>query len=164
MPSVSAVIGVALIASLAWLAPAFSESDKKPKPDVGNGRVAWFDITTTDIAKSKEFYGALFDWKFNPVKGTNLAVQIVSRRDEIGTLRVAEGKITAFNGVVYIQVDDMHAMCKKAKKLGATIPPGFPFNLPDAGGAVGLFTDPAGHPLGMYSQKALPETKSPDKG
>ena len=35
---------------------------KGPKPDVGPGRVAWFDITTTNLTQSKEFYGRLFDW------------------------------------------------------------------------------------------------------
>ena len=31
-----------------------------PKPDVGSGRVAWFDITTTSLPRSKDFYGKLF--------------------------------------------------------------------------------------------------------
>ena len=41
--------------------------------DVGPGRVAWFDITTTNLAQSKDFYGKLFDWKFAPVQGTDQA-------------------------------------------------------------------------------------------
>src|SRR5207237_10304268 len=109
------------------------------KPDVGPGRVAWFDITTTDMKKSREFYGKLFDWKFTELAGTDLAVEIVAGDVAIGTLRRAEGKISAFNGVVYVQVPDIEASCKKAKDLGATIPPGFPFELQDEKGAVGLF-------------------------
>src|SRR5712691_8616742 len=31
------------------------------KPDVGPGRIARFDITTTDLSRLKEFYGKLFD-------------------------------------------------------------------------------------------------------
>jgi len=68
-------------------------AEKGPKPDVGVGRIAWFDITTTNLALSKEFYGKLFDWEFTSLKGTNLAAEIVSRGTGIGTLRVAEGKI-----------------------------------------------------------------------
>jgi len=131
----------------------------KPKPDVGAGRVAWFDLTTTDLAKSKEFYGKLFDWKFTAVQGTDLAVEIVSGGTSIGTIRGAEGKISSFNGVVYIQVQDIQKSCDKAKELGATLVPGFPFDLPDGRGAIGLITDPAGHPLGMYSMAPLAPKK-----
>jgi uncharacterized protein len=125
------------------------------KPDVGPGRIAWFDITTRDLATSKAFYGALFDWTFKPVQGTDLAIEIVSRGISIGTMRRAEGQISPFNGVAYIQVDDMRASCAKAKALGGTLVPGFPFDLPDGGGAVGLATDPSGHPIGMYSRTPL---------
>jgi uncharacterized protein len=137
------------------------DSSKSWPTDVGPGRVAWFDITTTDIAKSKEFYGKLFDWTFRPLPGTNQAVEIVARDAAIGTLRVAEGPIGAFNGVVYVQVADIQASCNKAKELGATLAPGFPFNLSNGTGAIGLVVDPAGHPLGMYSRTAMAPTKPP---
>jgi predicted enzyme related to lactoylglutathione lyase len=68
--------------------------------DVGPGKVAWFDVTTTDLSRSKEFYGRLFDWKFNAVQGSDQAVEIVSGGLAIGTIRVADGKISSFNGVV----------------------------------------------------------------
>ncbi len=128
---------------------------KAPPADVGPGRIAWFDITTTSLPKSKEFYGKLFDWQFTPVQGTDQAVEIVAGGTAIGTLRGAEGKIAAFNGVVYVQVTDIQASCKKAKELGGTIPPGFPFNLSDGIGAIALVVDPAGHPVGLYSRTPI---------
>jgi predicted enzyme related to lactoylglutathione lyase len=136
--------------------PLHAETRKNLKPDVGPGRVAWFDITTTNMAKSKEFYGKLLDWQFTSVPGTDLAAEIVSGGTEIGTLRVAEGAISPFDGVVYVQVSDMVAACKKAKDLGGTVVPGFPFDLSDGGGAIGLVVDPAGHPVGLYSRTSLP--------
>jgi predicted enzyme related to lactoylglutathione lyase len=139
-------------------AAAWAESPKSHPVDVAPGRVAWFDITTSNLAKSEAFYGKLFGWEFAPVKGTDLAVQIVAGDAMVGTLRVAEGPISAFNGVVYIQVADIEASCAKAKELGGTVPPGFPFNLPDGTGAVGLVADPVGHPVGMYSRAAIPST------
>ena len=130
---------------------------KGPKPDVGDGHAAWFDITTTNLAQSKAFYTGLFGWEFTSLKGAEkLAAEIVSGGRPIGTLRVAEGKISPYDGVVYIQVKDMTASCAKAKELGGTIPEGFPFNLSGEGGAVGLVIDPAGHPVGMYSRTPLP--------
>jgi uncharacterized protein len=132
-----------------------AETRKSPPADVGPGRIAWFDITTTNLPRSKDFYGKLFDWQFTPVQGTDQAAEIVAGGTPIGTLRVAEGKITPFNGVVYVQVTDLQASCKKAKELGGTIPPGFPFNLPDGIGAIAVVVDPAGHPIGLYSRTPL---------
>jgi hypothetical protein len=137
-----------------------AETPKTPPADVGPGRIAWFDITTTSLPRSKDFYGKLFDWQFTPVQGTDQAAEIVAGGTPIGTLRVAEGKITPFNGVVYVQVTDLQASCKKAKELGGTIPPGFPFNLPGGIGAIALVVDPAGHPIGLYSRTPLPPAPS----
>jgi len=148
---------VILATTLALAIVAAQQSgSKKPKLDVGAGKVAWFDLTTTNLATSKAFYGKLFDWKFAPTPGAEAVAAEISMGDTaIGTLRVAEGKISSFNGVVYVQVDDMKAMCKKAQELGGTIPPGFPFDLDDGRGAIALVSDPAGHPVGMYSRTAL---------
>ena len=127
------------------------------------GRIAWFDITTTDLAKSKDFYGKLFGWQFNALAGTDQAVEIAVHCTGIGTLRGADGKISGFNGVVYVQVTDIQASSKKAKDLGGTVIPGFPFNLQDGTGSISLVVDPSGHPVGMYSRKLLPTKPSPAK-
>jgi predicted enzyme related to lactoylglutathione lyase len=126
-----------------------------PPADVGPGRIAWFDITTTNLPQSKEFYGKLFGWQFTPVQGADQAAEIVAGGTPIGTLRVADGKISPFDGVVYVQVTDIQASCKKARELGGTIPPGFPFNLPDGIGAIAVIADPVGHPVGLYSRTPL---------
>jgi uncharacterized protein len=129
--------------------------------DVGSGRIAWFDVTTSDLAKSKEFYSKLFDWTYAPIVGTDQVVEIVSGGTHIGTLRGAEGAISAFNGVVYVQVADIRASSAKAKGLGGTVVPGFPFNLPDNRGALSLILDPSGHPMGMYSRTPIPAAAPP---
>ena len=147
----------AITFALTFVTGPLDAGKKKPLPaDVGPGRVAWFDITTTNLPQSREFYGKLFDWKFTAVQGTDQALEIVSRGTAIGTIRGAEGKISPFNGVVYVQVTDIQASCKKAKDLGGTVVPGFPFNLPDGIGAIAVVADPAGHPVGMYSRTPLP--------
>ena len=118
---------LALVAGQIQAAPP-----KSPPADVGIGRIAWFDITTANLPQSREFYGKLFDWTFSALQGTDQAVEIAAGGTAIGTLRGAEGKISAANGVVYVQVADILASCRKAKELGGTIAPGFPFNLPTA--------------------------------
>lgn len=151
---------LAMTMALTLVAGQTQAGPRKSAPaDVGRGRVAWFDVTTSDLPKSKAFYGELFDWTFAPLEGTDLAVEIVSRSAAIGTLRVAEGTLSPFDGVVYIQVTDLRASCTKAKELGGTIAPGFPFNLTDRPGAIALVLDPAGHPVGMYSRTPMATEK-----
>lgn len=151
-------MSLTLVTGQLWAA-----TSKAPKVDVGPGRIAWFDITTTNLALSKEFYGKLFDWQFTAVQGTNLATEIVSHGTPIGTIRVAEGKIAPFNGVVYIQVTDIRASSNKAKELGGTVVPGFPFDLSDGAGAISLVVDPAGHPVGLYSRTPLAQASTKTK-
>jgi hypothetical protein len=107
---------MALAMMVMAVAQAQSTPPKSMPADAGTGRVAWFDITTTDLSKSQAFYGKLLDWAFRPVQGTNLAVEIVSGGTAIGTIRVAEGSISPFNGVVYVQVLDIQESCKKAER------------------------------------------------
>jgi uncharacterized protein len=158
----SAILALAVALTMIGGAAGASAA-KTPKPDVGLGRIAWFDLTTTDLAKSRAFYGELFGWQFNPVTGTDLALEIVAGGTAIGTLRGAEGEISPFNGVVYVQVADIQAACSRAAALGGAIVPGFPFDLADGAGAIGLILDPAGHPLGMYSRTPIAAAAEPAK-
>jgi predicted enzyme related to lactoylglutathione lyase len=150
-----------ILASTLITGELHAATPKTPPADVGPGRIVWFDITTTSLPRSEEFYGKLFDWHFAPVQGTDQAAEIVAGGTAIGTLRVADGKIAPFNGVVYVQVTDIQASCKKVKELGGTIPPGFPFNLPDGIGAIAVAVDPAGHPVGLYSRTPIAPAPSP---
>ena len=139
------------------LSSSAAESKPAAIPDVGSGHVAWFDLTTTNLSRSKVFYGKLLGWEFTPVAGSDFAVEIVSRHQSIGTLRVAEGALSPFNGVVYVQVADLPARCREVRELGGALVPGFPFDLPGGRGAIALLTDPTGHPIGLYSREMLPK-------
>ena len=157
-----AMLATAMVLALTGGAPRAATEMEAPV-DVGPGRVAWFDLTTTSLAKSVKFYGEMFKWKFTPIKGTDQAMEIVAGGTPVGTIRVAEGSISSFNGVVYIQIPDIQTGCKNAKMLGGTVPEGFPFNLPDGKGSVAVVLDPAGHPIGLYSKTPLPPAPSAAK-
>lgn len=107
--------------------------------------------------------GACWLTELSRLAGTDQAAEIVAGATAIGTIRVADGKISPFNGLVYVQVTDLPASCKKAKELGGMIPPGFPFNLPGGIGAIAVAVDPAGHPVGLYSRTPLPAKPAPAK-
>jgi predicted enzyme related to lactoylglutathione lyase len=149
--------------TLLFAAPSPGLAAKPLPADVGPGRVAWFDLTTTNLAQSKDFYGKLLGWTFQPLPGTDQAVEIVAGGTGVGTLRGAEGKISPYNGVAYIQVSELEVTCRKAKELGGTVAPGFPFDLPEGIGAIALVLDPAGHPIGLYSRTPLKPAASPAK-
>jgi dihydrofolate reductase len=85
-----------------------------------------------------------------------LAADLVDTRPHVRCrIRSADGQISSFNGVVYVQVVDIQESCRKAKELGGTLVPGFPLNLPNGTGAIGLVSDPGGHPVGMYSRTPI---------
>ena len=151
-------MGMALLS-----APLAADPGKAHSLDVAPGNIAWFDLTTSHMAQSKAFYSKLFGWEYGAVKGTDLAVVIQSAGTAIGHLRVAEGKISPFNGVVYVQVTDIVASSGKAKDAGGSVVPGFPFNLPDGSGAISLVLDPAGHPIGLFSRAPMKEAAAPAK-
>ncbi|HUD72679.1 MAG TPA: VOC family protein [Dongiaceae bacterium] len=152
-----------VLAFMTGVSPAAAPPPKPARPDVGVGRIAWFDLSTKNLAASKEFYSKLFGWTYRPVIGTDLAVQIVSGDQPIGTMRVAEGAISPFNGVVYVQVADVQEASTRAAALGGKVVEGFPFNLPDGTGAISLLGDPSGHPIGLYAHKLLPEPTAAGK-
>jgi predicted enzyme related to lactoylglutathione lyase len=120
--------------------------------------VAWFDLTTTDLPRSRAFYAELFGWSFGAVEGTTDALAIHfggATGQDIGTLRLAEGgPIAKGNGLVYIEVADATATYRRALALGATVDQDvWPVDLPAGRGAIAVFTDPVGHPIGIYSRR-----------
>lgn len=154
------IVAAAAAATLAGAELGAQDHTSRP-PDVGAGRIAWFDLTTSNLPRSRDFYGRLFGWSFAAIKGTDQAVEIVAAGAGIGTLRGAEGAIAPYNGVVYVQVADVRAACRRAAELGGTVAPGFPFDLPDRAGAVAIVLDPVGHPVGMYSRTPLAPAAGP---
>jgi uncharacterized protein len=112
---------VAAATLLAMGVGVMGQAKPKMPADVGPGRIAWFDIASSDLRRSQEFYGKMFGWTFTPVPGTDQAVEINSRGTGIGTIRAAEGRVSSYNGVVYVQVDDARSATDRAKALGATV-------------------------------------------
>ena len=62
---------LAMTVALTLMTGQLQSSPPKSAPaDVGPGRIAWFDITTTNLPQSKEFYGkALPGCRFYPGAG-----------------------------------------------------------------------------------------------
>ena len=108
------------------------------------------ELSTTDIAKAKTFYGELFSWKLEDMPmGPGLAYTLVQPGDGTGGGMMQQpmpGTPSAW--LAYALVDDVKAATAKAKSLGAQVVkdveevPGM--------GWFSIIVDPTGAALGLW--------------
>jgi predicted enzyme related to lactoylglutathione lyase len=110
------------------------------------------ELNSTDVDKSKAFYGGLFDWELQDIPMGDMTYT---------TIRVGKGTGGGMMKhpmpgapsmwLAYVEVDDITAATQKAKSLGATLikdvteVPGM--------GWFSIIMDPTGAPLGMWKSK-----------
>ncbi len=118
--------------------------------------VVHFEVVGKDVDKLRDFYGELFDWKFNTVPGGPTDYSTVSREDNAGEDGVGIGggvgsSPDGYDGHVtfYVETDDVGGSLAKAEELGGTRTMGPAKPSPDMDMEIGLFTDPEGHTIGL---------------
>jgi predicted enzyme related to lactoylglutathione lyase len=114
--------------------------------------VAWFEITSREPSRLVDFYRELFGWTISDSPDSTYAlVETGAGADAIGGgIGVSQGPDDPGGVTVYLRVDDLQAALDKAESLGgsALVPP---TDLPDGFGRFAMFSDPAGHPIGLWS-------------
>jgi len=108
--------------------------------------VNWFEIIGTDGAKLREFYGGLFDWKFEMAPGMDYGMIHGEDGGIGGAIGSGMGSGQSYVAV-YVQVADINASLARAEQLGGkTIVP-----RTEISGQVifALFLDPEGHLVGL---------------
>jgi predicted enzyme related to lactoylglutathione lyase len=78
------------------------------------------ELATQDLAKSKKFYTALFDWKLEEFPGMDYTIIKVGEGTGGGMIKKPDPGIPDM-WLPYILVDDVKASTQKARALGATI-------------------------------------------
>jgi predicted enzyme related to lactoylglutathione lyase len=111
------------------------------------------ELNTTDVDKSKSFYGKLFDWKLEdvPMGDTNYTLIKVGTGTGGGIMKhPVPGAPSAW--LAYVQVDNIEAATKKAGSLGATIMT----HVTEVMGVgwIAILIDPTGAALGLFKPKA----------
>lgn len=116
--------------------------------------VVHFEIVGKDGDALRDFYGQLFGWEFdldNPMK-----YGIVAREDNLSEegVGIGGGIMGAPEGygghlTFYVAVPDVEAALAQAESMGGTRTMGPDEVMP--GLVVGLFTDPAGHTVGVLT-------------
>ena len=108
------------------------------------------ELTTQDVAKAKDFYGKLFNWKFEDNQMPGM-VYTTFKPDSGpgGGIFTMPGAPTSW--LAYVGVDDINAATDKAKSLGATIHNG-PMEIPNVGWAT-VLADPTGATIALFQPK-----------
>ena len=111
------------------------------------------ELNTGDVAKAKDFYGKLFDWKLEDSDMDGLTYTMVGVGEGTGggmMKQMMPGAPPAW--MPYVDVDDIQAATKKAKSLGANI-------LRDVTpvadmGWLSILSDPTGATIGLWQTKS----------
>ena len=112
--------------------------------------VTHFEIIGKDKAALEAFYGAIFDWKFQPVMDEYTMVFPGSGpAGGIGTSPNTDSYVS-----FYVEVPDVAAHLEKIESLGGKKLMG-PMQVPN-GPIIGMFNDPEGHMIGLVQAGSGP--------
>lgn len=106
------------------------------------------ELQTHDLAKAKEFYRQLFDWKLEPVPQMDYTMIQVGEGTGGG---MWESKEMKSHWLAYVVVDDVNAATRKAQcsappsMKGTTEVPGM--------GWFSIIVDPTGAALGLWQSR-----------
>jgi predicted enzyme related to lactoylglutathione lyase len=117
---------------------------------------AHIELTTGDLAKAKKFYKKLFDWKLTDTPmGSDGGVytMIAPGKGPGGGMQAQPMPGAPITWLPYVEVDDVKKSLAKAEKGGAKVV--LPVMDIGKNGVIGIFVDPGGAMLGVWS-KAKP--------
>jgi predicted enzyme related to lactoylglutathione lyase len=107
------------------------------------------ELNTTDVAKAKDFYRTLFDWKLEDMPLPNGTYTMIHVGEGTGG-GIMQHPVAGASStwLAYVLVDDIAAATEKAKSLGATV-------MRDVTEVMGagwfsIIVDPTGATLGLW--------------
>jgi len=112
--------------------------------------VVWFEVTGTDPARLRAFYGELFGWSIASGEQSNGYSEVDTKaagKGIPGGIGSAKGRPWV---TFYVGTSDLAASLAKAKALGGTTVLE-PTDVGD-GTRIAMFQDPAGHTIGLIAQ------------
>jgi uncharacterized protein len=118
-------------------------------PKYGNGKICYVEIPATDIERSSEFYGKVFDWDIR--KRGDGSVSFDDGVGEVsGTWVLGRPPTSGESLMVHIMVDSMTATLDLIVANGCDIvqPVGA-----DAPEITARFRDPGGNIMGLYQHR-----------
>ena len=110
------------------------------------------ELLTENPGQAKEFFGQLFDWKFEDFQmpeGTYTMINVGEGTG--GGMMKNPIPNTPSHWLAYVQIDDLQAYTEKAKSLGATICKEIT-EIPETG-SFSVIQDPTGAVLALWEPK-----------
>jgi predicted enzyme related to lactoylglutathione lyase len=123
------------------------------------GKLAWFEIATSDPDGAQKFYGSLFDWTFDvdgPAASGGLDYRNIKASGAAAPMGgiLGTGAQLPDHAVFCILVADVEATCADAEQLGGTLvskhlepgpgAPTFAYLRDPSGDQFGIFAPPVG--------------------
>jgi uncharacterized protein len=108
------------------------------------------ELNTPDLAKAKEFYGALFGWSFSDMP-TPAGVYSTFKPDSGPGGGMMSMPDAPMGWLTYVGVDDVQAATRKAVSLGAQAPVDS-MEIPNVGWW-SLLIDPTGSRIALFQAK-----------
>jgi predicted enzyme related to lactoylglutathione lyase len=111
------------------------------------------ELQTNDLARARDFYSRLFDWKLQDVPmpggGTYTMIEVGSGTG--GGMMASQAPGVPPHWMAYVGVDDIHASTRKARDLGAQVV----VDVMEVAeyGWMSVITDPTGATLAMWQPK-----------
>ena len=117
-------------------------------PTRANGKICYVEMPAEDIARSADFYKAVFGWNIR--KRGDGATAFDDGAGEVSGAWVLGRPNSAKPGLlIYIMVDSVEATIKKVIANGGTIVQPLGADAPEI---TARFADPAGNVLGLYQE------------
>jgi uncharacterized protein len=117
-------------------------------PSIGNGKICFLQIPTTDIARSAGFYKSVFGWSIRQREDGRIAfddgVGEVSGEWVVGRPPTSEPGL-----LVYIMVDSVAATVETIVANGGEIVQAIGADAPEI---TARFRDPGGNVMGIYQE------------
>lgn len=107
------------------------------------------EIPAANTESAGRFYADLFGWKITPMPEMNYTMWEAGDGDEYGGFPQVSDENPAGQVLVYIASDDIDADLKKVEKLGGKVL--HPKAEIPGTGWFGVFQDPTGNVLGLYT-------------
>jgi predicted enzyme related to lactoylglutathione lyase len=118
---------------------------------VSSHPIVHVELSANDREAAGKFYQDLFGWQVQHIPEMHYSTFVTGEGPAGGFSQVADGMATAGQTTVYVGTDDIDASLAKAEQLGGKIlmPK---MEIPNTGW-MGLFQDPTGNIVGLYTAK-----------
>ncbi len=94
--------------------PAISDSGSKQL-----GHIVWHDLVTPDLTKSQAFYGAVFDWQFQPVNDSYVFVS--NQGQTIAGFAELDNNQNSSHWLALVSVNNVENVIKQTRQSGGEV-------------------------------------------